>query len=369
MKYKIPLSQPCLTQDDFQELKKCFDSTWISSKSPWVEKFERLFAQRVSKTKYAVAVNSGTSALFLTLKALRIVAGHEVILPTFTMIAAINAVVWAGAKPVLVDCCSYSDWNLSVDEIEKKITSKTKAIIAVHTYGYPCQIDRIKMIAKKHNLYLIEDAAEAMGSVYKGKTAGSFGDLSCFSLYANKIITTGNGGMVASNNKKLYKLIRQISFFDYNPKLHFTHRIFGYNLVLSGLQASLGVSQIRRLDRLLFKRKKTFSWYVKYLGENKNAYFLKPTKSQSPSFWFPALIFSNYATKERVRQVLEKEGVETRPFFRPIHLQPLYKNTFNKESFPKAEYFYQRGLLLPSFFDLKEKTVRSIINIVINNLD
>lgn len=363
-RFKIPLSKPYLNDVDLKELVKCFKSSWISSKSPWVTRFERLFAKKISQTNYAVAVNSGTSALFLTLKALNIGPGDEVILPTFTMIATINAVTWVGAKPILVDCQSKKDWNISVNEIERKITNKTKAIIPVHIYGYVCQMDKIIKLAKKYKLFIIEDAAEAMGSTYKEKTAGSLGDISCFSLYVNKIITTANGGVLATNNKKIYQLVKKLSFFDFNQKTHFKHHLIGYNLVLSGLQASLGYSQLKRFQQLLKKRQLIFSWYKEYLGNNKKILFINPPKEQQPNYWFPAIILKNKQEKKIIVRRLLKNGVETREFFLPIHLQPAYRNFFKNEHYPNAEYFYNHGLLLPSFYDLTKKQVKMICNLI-----
>jgi len=251
MKFKIPLSQPNLNRDDFLQIKKCFDSSWISSKSPWVDKFEKEFACQVSQTKYAIAVNSGTSALFLALKSLGIGQGDEVILPTLTMIATVNAVVWAGAKPILVDSNNHKDWNMNLTQLKQKINKNTKAIIPVHLYGYPVDMHRLMAIAKEHKLFVVEDTAEAMGSVYHHKAVGSWGDLSCYSLYSNKIITTGNGGIIATNSKRLYLLLKQISFFDFHQESHFLHHQMGYNLVLSGLQSALGCSQVGRLKAFL----------------------------------------------------------------------------------------------------------------------
>jgi perosamine synthetase len=363
MHYKIPLSKPYLDQIDFNEIKRCFDSTWISSKSPWVEKFEHLFAKKISQTKFAVAVNSGTSALFLALKALGIGPGDEVILPTLTMVATINAVVWTGATPVLVDSQSKQDWNISTNEIEKKITKKTKAIIPVHLYGYLADMKKILSIAKKYRLFVIEDAAEAMGSCINGKNAGSFGDISCFSLYSNKIITTGNGGIVATNNKTVYQLIKQLEFFDFNKKKHFYHYQIGYNLVLSGLQAALGVSQISKFNKLLIKRRKIFNWYYQRLKNNPNLSFIE-AKDQNPNYWFPAVIFNNPKTKNLTQKKLTKAEVETRNFFIPLHQQPVFQARFHGLSFPNAEYFSQSGLLLPSFFDLNKKEIDYVCNII-----
>ncbi|VVA44120.1 GDP-perosamine synthase [Candidatus Roizmanbacteria bacterium] len=358
-KFNIPISKPNLTKKDFLEIKKCFDSSWISSKSPWVEKFEKSFAKKISGTKYSVAVNSGTSALFLALKALEIGPGDEVILPTLTMIATVNAITWVGAKPILVDSVSKNDWNMNPNKIEEKITSKTKAILPVHIYGYPCNMNEINKIAKKHKLYVIEDAAEAMGALYKGKITGSLSDISCFSLYSNKIITTGNGGMVCTNNQNIYKLIKKLSFFDFNEKTHFKHNLIGYNLVLSGLQAALGYSQVKKFDRLLNKRRQVFEWYRKNL-KNKHVSLIIPSKEDSPNYWFPAVITKDKKTKEIIAKKLFNDKIETRDFFLPIHLQPVYKRDFQGEKYPISEYFFERGLLLPSCFDLSLSQVTQI---------
>ncbi|MGB9883253.1 MAG: DegT/DnrJ/EryC1/StrS family aminotransferase [Microgenomates group bacterium] len=368
MFFKIPLSKPYITKTDLRQIKKCFDTTWISSKSPYVNKFEQKFAKIISKTKYSVAVNSGTSALFLALKTLNIGQQDEVIIPSFTMIATINAVVWAGAKPILVDSQSKSDWNINIDQIEKKITKKTKAIIPVHVYGYVCQMNKILRIARKYGLYVIEDAAEAMGSTYKDKFAGSFGDISCFSLYSNKIITTGNGGILATNSKKIYEKAKKLSFFDFNPKRHFLHYNIGYNLVITGLQASLGISQLDKFHQLLENRRKIFKLYFKYLHKNKKISFIFPEKGIKPNYWFPAIIFKLPKDKNKVKKILEKEGIETRNFFIPIHRQPIYKDMFKNEDFPNADFFYKRGLLLPSYYQLTEKDILFITKIINNNL-
>ena len=363
-KFKIPLSIPNLTREDFSEISRCFNSTWISSKSPWVEKFERAFGQKVSGTKYAVSVNSATSALFLALKSLRVGKGDEVIIPSFTMIATINAVTLSGAEPVLVDCASSQDWNIGIEEMGKKISPRTKVIIPVHIYGYPCKMDRILKIAKEAGLWVIEDAAEAMGATYKGKKAGSFGHLSCFSLYANKIITTANGGVVATNIKRLYEDVKSLSFFDFNAKTHFMHHMIGYNFVLSGLQAALGVSQLRRFNKLLTARRRTYRTYLKHLGRSRGLKFVKPGREENPTYWFPAVLFESRKIKEYVRLGLEKKGIETRNFFVPIHLQPVYKNLFKNEKFPNSEFFYQRGLLLPSYYDLTEEQIKLICSYI-----
>ncbi len=363
IEFKFPISKPNLTKQDFSEMKKCFDSTWISSKSPWIDRFEREFSKKVSGTKYSISVNSGTSALFLALKALNIGPGDEVILPTLTMIATINAITWVGATPVVVDSASINDWNINTKEIESKITKKTKVILPVHLYGYPCDLDKIGELAKKHNLYVVEDAAEAMGATYKNKIAGSLSDISCFSLYSNKIITTGNGGMVCTNDQNIYKLIKKLSFFDFNEKTHFRHDLVGYNLVLSGLQAALGYSQLKRFDSLLNKRRQIFNWYRKNL-KNKQVRLIDPSNENNPNYWFPAIIFENKNLKLKVIKTLVKNNIETRDFFLPIHLQPVYKKLFVSQKYPISEFFFDRGLLLPSYYDLDLKTIEFICQLI-----
>ncbi|MFA6532836.1 MAG: DegT/DnrJ/EryC1/StrS family aminotransferase [Patescibacteria group bacterium] len=361
--FDIPISKPNLIKEDFLEIKKCFDSSWISSKSPWVDKFEIGFAKKVSGTKYAVSVNSGTSALFLALKALGIGPGDEVILPTLTMIATVNAITWVGATPVLVDSTSSKDWNIDPAKIEEKINKKTKAIMPVHIYGYPCNMEKINNIAKKYKLYVIEDAAEAMGALYKGKLVGSLSKISCFSLYANKIITTGNGGMVCTDDKYIYKLVKKLSFFDFNETTHFEHNLIGYNLVLSGLQAALGSSQVKRFDKQLNKRRQIFSWYRDNL-KNKHIRLIISPKENNPNYWFPAIITDDKDIKKKIIDFLLKSGIETRDFFLPIHLQPVYKRYFEKQKYPISEYFFENGLLLPSFFDLTLSEIFYICKII-----
>lgn len=364
MRSNIPLSKPYLSHEEVQEIEKCITSSWISSKSPYINTFERLYAQNVSKTKYAASVNSGTSALFLALKALGIGKGDEVILPTFTMIATINAIVWAGATPVLVDCSSSTDWNMNIIEIQQKITDRTKAIMPVHIYGYMCDMDAISKIAKRYKIVVIEDAAEAMGSEYKSHRAGSLSTISCFSLYANKIITTGNGGMICTNNKKLYELVKKLAFFDFNKKTHFKHLLFGYNLVLSGIQGALGVSQVKKFALLINKRRLVYDWYAKHLNSSSKVWIVPKPFNQHPNYWFPAILCNKPFLKTKIQNKLEQNNIETRDFFIPIHKQPIYKILFSKKQFPIADYFATRGLLLPSFYEMKETDVTTITNII-----
>lgn len=366
--YTIPLSKPSLTDADWKEVKKCFDSTWISSKSPWVEDFEEAFAAKVSHTKYAISVNSGTSALIASLIALGVGRGDEVILPTFTMVATLSAVIMVGATPVLVDCISSNDWNMDAEKIEAVITKKTKAIIVVHIYGYCSDMRRLIDIASKHKIHLIEDAAEAMGSEYMNKQLGSFGITGCYSLYSNKIITTGNGGMVVTNNQTIANLIKKVRFFDFGEFEHFVHKRIGYNFALSGIQAALGLSQVRRFKTLLASRHQINRWYKQQLSKHHHIKMLNPINGLLPNYWFPAIILENHYQKVRVVAQLNESRIETRSFFCPMHLQPAFNGLFSKDNFPLSEYLYGRGILLPSYMGLKQSEVQLITDIIKRNI-
>ena len=237
MEYKIPVSSPKIGEDEIHYITECIHSTWISGISPYVEKFEEEFA-RYCGCKYGVATNSGTTALHLALATIGVGKGDEVIIPTFTMIATVNAVSYTGAKPVLVDS-EFNTWNMDVSQIEKKITERTRAIIVVHTYGHPIDMDPVLEIAEKHGLYVIEDAAEAHGAEYKGKRVGSIGHMGCFSFYANKIITTGEGGAIATNNKKLAEDLRRLRAYYFTPGTHFWHKKMAWNFRMSSIEAGI----------------------------------------------------------------------------------------------------------------------------------
>ncbi|MDP3789898.1 MAG: DegT/DnrJ/EryC1/StrS family aminotransferase, partial [Candidatus Omnitrophota bacterium] len=241
---KIPVSEPLLKGNELKYLTKCIKSNWISSAGNYVERFEKKFS-RCCEAGYGIACTSGTTALHLALTGFGIGRGDEVIIPTFTMIATANAVSYTGAKPVLVDS-EPRTWNIDPAKIEEKITRRTKAIIAVHTYGHPAEMDRIRAIAKRYRLFVIEDAAEAHGAEYKGKRAGSIGDAACFSFYANKIITTGEGGMITTNNKKFAEFTGNLRDHAFSKERHFWHKYLGYNYRMTNLQAAVGLAQAER---------------------------------------------------------------------------------------------------------------------------
>jgi perosamine synthetase len=365
--YTIPLSKPFLRRSDWKEIKACFDSTWISSKSPWVEHFEDAFASTVSHTKYAVSVNSGTSALIASLLALGIGRGDEVILPTFTMVATLSAVIMVGATPVLVDSVASDDWNMDIDKVEELITHKTKAIIAVHIYGYSCDMQRLMEIGQRNKLHIIEDAAEAMGSEYNNRRLGSYGVVGCFSLYSNKIITTGNGGMIVTNDQSIANLLKKVRFFDFGEFEHFVHNRVGYNFALSGIQAALGLSQVRQFTTLLSSRQRINGWYRRSFSKYSHIKMLDPIDGLMPNYWFPAIMIENQEKKQRIISRLEEHRIETRSFFCPMHMQPAFEGMFSAMTYPHSEDLYGRGILLPSYKQLKRSEVQLISDIIVKS--
>ncbi|NQU83729.1 MAG: DegT/DnrJ/EryC1/StrS family aminotransferase, partial [Parcubacteria group bacterium] len=264
---KISVCRPTLAGNEAKYVNECIETNWISSIGKNIPKFEEMFAKAVG-AKYAIAVTSGTTALHLAIHTLGIGPGDEVIIPTFTMIATANAVKYAGAKFVLVDS-EPETWNIDTEKIEEKITEKTKAIILVHTYGHPAEMDKILELAEKYNLWVIEDAAEAHGAVYKGKKAGSIGDVACFSFYANKIITTGEGGMITTNSEELYEKMKSIRCHAFSQERHFWHRYLGFNYRMTNMQAAVGVAQMEKFDEFVDKRIKNARLYNALLKDVK----------------------------------------------------------------------------------------------------
>jgi len=346
----IPVCSPSTTKAEIKMVQKALEQNMISSTSPFVEMFEQKFATKIN-TKYAVAVNSGTSALFIALRALGIKEGDEVIVPTFTMIATANAVVQCGAKPVFVDA-RRDNCNIDENLIERAITPITKAIVPVHLYGQPCEMSKIMKIANRYGLYVVEDCAEAHGAKYKDKVVGSIGDVGCFSFYANKIITTGEGGAITTNNGNLAKEMQQLRAFYFPSAGHFWHKKIGYNMRMSSLEAAYGLAQLGRWDELIGKRISNAKYYTKRLKD------LVETPLEGGVQWM-YLIKTRY--RDELMNYLKQNGVETRTGFIPCHQQPPYKE--NKE-YPVAEELSEITMYLPSASDLTKKEKNTIINLI-----
>lgn len=343
----IPVSKPIISPKALSYISDCVKSGWVSSQGPYVTKFEESFANYLG-VKYAITTTSGTSALHLALAALNIDKDDEVIVPTFTMIAPIFAVLYVGAKPVLIDS-DLDTWNMDVSRIEKKITKKTKAIMVVHIYGHPADLNPILALAKKYGLFVIEDAAESLGSKYQGKKVGTFGDVACFSFYANKTITTGEGGMVVTNHKKLADRLRLLKDMAHSPKKRFLHTEVAFTYRMTNLQAALGLAQLEIIDQLIEKKRDIAKFYNLKLN-HLNSFTLPPEKPWAKNIYWVYGILVNQ-NKDQMRLALYQKGVESRDFFIPMHRQPalLKLGLINKkERFRSADYLSKNGFYLPA---------------------
>jgi len=354
----IPVCEPKLGGRELEYVMDCIKSGWISSQGKYVSEFEGKFS-RYCGAEYGIATSSGTTALHLALAALGIKNGDEVIIPTFTMIATANAVTFTGAKPVLVDS-EPSYWNIDTSKIEEKITKKTKAIMVVHTYGHSVDMDPVIDIAEDHGLYVIEDAAEAHGAEYKGKRIGALGDVGCFSFYANKIITTGEGGMVVTNNEEVAEMAKTLRAHAFSKDKHFWHRYVGFNYRMSNLQAAVGVAQLEKIDEYVTIRRQNAMLYNSLLENVKGITLPPEAKWAKNVYWmYSVLVEDEFGiNRDELMKRLEEDGIETRTFFYPIHVQPVYAKWYSKQGFPVADVLSKRGINLPSGNNLTEAEIR-----------
>jgi len=358
----IPVCEPLLGKKEIEYVLDCLKTNWISSKGRYIEEFEEKFAHYCGR-KYGISTTSGTTALHLALASLGIGPGDEVILPAFTMIATAFAVVYTGAKPVLVDA-EPGTWNIDVNRIEEKITKKTKAVMPVHIYGHPCNMDPILELAKEHNLYVIEDAAEAHGAEYKGKKAGGIGDIGCFSFYGNKIITTGEGGMVITDNEEIAERARALKDLAFSGGRRYLHTALGFNFRMTNIQAAIGLAQFERIDELAEMRRRNARRYNSYL-KNIKGITLPPEKKWAKNvYWMYSILIEDEFGVGRTELMdrLMKKGIDTRTFFIPMHEQPVFQKMglFQGESYPVAEEISRKGMYLPSSSGLKEEEIRYI---------
>ena len=344
----IPVSDTSLEGNELRYLAECVSSNWISSAGSFVSRFEDAFAAAVG-CEFGVACSTGTAALHLALTAVGIGRGDEVITPTFTMIAVANAVEYTGARAVVVDA-EPGSWNLDPSLIEAKIGRKTKAIIAAHTYGCPADMAALRAIAATHNLVLIEDAAEAQGARYEGKPAGSLGNVASFSFYANKIITTGEGGMVTTNDRAIADKARKLRGHAFSDERHFWHEMVGFNYRMTNMQAAVGLAQTERLVELVQRRLGNAQRYSAALAGIRGLTLPPNPPGRRNVFWMYSLLVEDEfgCSRDELRSHLAARGIETRTFFIPIHLQPIYRDRYRGQSFPMAEALCRKGLYLPS---------------------
>lgn len=357
--YKYNVYQPSLTGNEKKYVDECLDTSWISSKGHFVTDFENAFSKYIG-TKYATGVCNGTVAIQVAIKALGITKDDEVICPTFTYIASANPITEVGAKVIFVDSLP-DTWQMDPEDIEKKITNKTKAIMVVHLYGHPCDMDKIMKIAKEHNLYVIEDCAEAIGSEYKDKKVGSFGDVACFSFFGNKTITCGEGGMVLTNSDYLHARIFKIKGQGLAKYREYWHDTLGFNYRMTNIQAAIGLAQFEQIDNFINKKRQIADWYKKYLkdlpvivhdevGHVKHTYWMNSILTETPDM------------RQELRDYMKEQGIETRPTFYPIHTMPIYSGKYEKH--PVAEDIALRGINLPSYPALEEEDVKNICEVI-----
>ena len=361
----IPVNIPKLYNSEKTNVINCVRTNWISSEGKFVKEFEKKFSQYNSR-KFGVAVSSGTAALEVAIKALNLKKNSEVIIPSFSIIATALCVVKCGLKPILVDC-SLSTWNMDPEKVLKKISKKTSAIIITHIYGLPVDLQKIMNVAKKKNIKIIEDAAEVIGLKYKNRMCGSFGDVSTFSFYANKHITTGEGGMIVTNKKDIYekcKSLRNLSFsksyFD-----RYNHDDIGWNYRMTNMQAALGCGQLKSINKIVKRKREIGNLYYKHLKKNKHLLFQENKNSYSKNiYWvFGVLLKKNSRSKrDFLMRALLKNKIDTRPFFLSMNKQKIFKKMkiFSKSKMPNSEYLSNNGFYLPSGLGISNSEIRYV---------
>jgi perosamine synthetase len=358
----IPVNEPVVSTQSKQYVVDCLDTGWISSAGQYVDAFEKKFAEYIG-VGYATTVANGTAALHLALAALGIGPNDEVIVPDLTIISCALAPLYVGAKPVLVDV-DPDTGNLDPTKIEAAITTQTKAIMVVHLYGHAVDMDPIMAIAKKHGLYVIEDAAEAHGAEYKGRRLGSLGDIACFSFYGNKIVTCGEGGMVVSNHQDLIDKVATLKNLAHSPGKRFWHEIVGYNYRLTNMQAALGLGELENIEKYIAQKRSMRQAYDELLSDI--PYLALPmVKPYAASvFWMYNVLVTKDSpiSRDDLMKKLKEKGVDTRTYFYPLHHQPVLTKLYEYQDneFPITNDLSQRGFYLPSGLALTSVQIKAV---------
>ncbi|PKL18929.1 MAG: aminotransferase DegT [Spirochaetae bacterium HGW-Spirochaetae-5] len=366
----IPVCEPFLTGNELKYITDAVSTGWISSAGSYIEKFEHAFAEYCG-VKYGVAVCNGTAALHLAITSLGIGPGDEVIIPDFTMVASAFAVCYSGAKPVFVDA-DICTWNIDTNKIEEKITTNTKAIMPVHIFGNMCSMDKIAEIANKHNLFIIEDAAEAHGAEYKGKKAGSFSDIAAFSFFANKNITTGEGGMIITGDEELYKKAKYFKnlCFPLDGSRNYLHNEIGFNYRMSNLHAAIGLAQVERADYYRELRIKNHMLYRKYLSDCEGVVFQTDEDNSLNVHWMNSILIDSVKygrSRDELIIHLKESGIDTRLLFNGMHRQASLKEygCDCTGEYKITDYLSESGFYLPSGSGLSEDDIKRICNIIV----
>jgi perosamine synthetase len=355
MKRFIPVAAPALVGNEKEYVLDCLDSTWISSNGKYIDRFESAFAEFCG-VKHAVSCCNGTVALHAALLALGVGPGDEVIVPTLTYVASANAVAYCGARPVLVDS-EPETWNINPELILEHVTPRTKGIMVVHLYGHPTDMEPVMALARERGLFVLEDAAEAHGAEYRGRRAGSIGDAATFSFYGNKIITTGEGGMVVTDDDELAARVRQLKGQGQDPQRRYWFPVIGYNYRMTNIEAAIGLAQLEKIDWHMGRRREVAGLYRKYLGGHPGFTLSPEAEWARNAYWINCAVLAEDfpLSRDAVMGRLAQAGIETRPFFYPMHVLPMYREPGS--NFPVAEGLAARGLNLPSSAALTEDEV------------
>lgn len=362
----IPVNEPLLNGNEKKYLNECIDTGWISSEGPFITRFENEMALYVGR-KFATACANGSAALDIAVKALELQKGDEVIMPSFTIISCAQSLVMQGISPVLIDSDLHT-FNMNVEEIEAKITPKTKAIMMVHIYGLTVDIDPILALAKKYNLKIIEDAAQMHGQEYKGKKCGSFGDISIFSFYPNKHITTGEGGMVLTNDEHLDKRAKSLRNLCFSSN-RFVHEELGWNYRMTNMQAALGVAQLEQIDAIVHKKRVIGNRYNELLKDINTINLPIPKTSYCENiYWVYAITLKDEYKKsaKKIMDELAQYKIGTRPFFYPMHQQPVFNKMglFLNTHLPNSEKLYEKGFYIPSGLALTQEDIEEVSDVL-----
>lgn len=362
----IPVNTPLLNGNEKKYLNECIDTGWISSEGPFVERFEKEMAAYVGR-EFATACANGSAALDIAVKALELKNGDEVIMPSFTIISCAQSLVMQGITPVLVDSDLHT-FNMNAEEIEAKITPKTKAIMMVHIYGLTVDIDPILALAKKYNLKIIEDAAQMHGQEYKGKKCGSFGDISIFSFYPNKHITTGEGGMVLTNDEHLDKRAKSLRNLCFSSN-RFVHEELGWNYRMTNMQAALGVAQLEQIDAIVHKKRVIGNRYNELLKDINTINLPIPKTSYCENIYWVYAITLKDEYKKSAKEIMDELAqykIGTRPFFYPMHQQPVFNKMglFLNIHLPNSEKLYEKGFYIPSGLALTQEDIKKVSDVL-----
>jgi perosamine synthetase len=362
----IPVCVPLLGGKELEYVQECITTNWISSKGKYVNAFEKQFAAYCG-VPHGIATTSGTTALHLALASLGVGPGDEVIIPAFTMMATAFAVAYCGARPVLVDA-EPDTWNMDPEQIREKITDRTRVILPVHIYGHPCDMDPILELAERHHLSVVEDAAEAHGALYRGRKAGGIGHAGCFSFYANKIITCGEGGMMVTADDQLAEKARGLKDLAFDPDHRFLHTDIGFNYRMTNIQAAIGLAQLERISEMVERRRSHARHYSRMLRDIPGIQLPVEKLWARNVYWMYGILVQDEFCMDRdaLMDFLTDKGIETRTFFVSMHEQPVFRrmNLFPGERYPVAEAIGRQGLYLPSGSGLSDGEIRFVVEAI-----